>query len=132
VEPLFRKIDCYSIPVPAIDAALEFYGKSLGHELVWRTATAAGLRLPDGDGELVLQTERPGQETDLLVESVPEAVARFVEAGGRVIREPFEIQIGMCAVVADPFGNVHVILDMSKGHLVTDSAGTVLGNEPAR
>jgi predicted enzyme related to lactoylglutathione lyase len=116
--------------VSNIDAALEFYSKSLGHELVWRTERAAGLRLPDGDGELVLQSERPGQETDLLVESVSDAVGRIVDAGGRIIKEPFEIQIGKCAVIADPFGNTLVILDMSKGRLVTDSAGNILGNEP--
>jgi predicted enzyme related to lactoylglutathione lyase len=129
VEALFRKIDCYSLPVPDLDSAQEFYRKSLGHELAWRTAKAAGLRLPNGDGELVLQAERPGQETDLLVESVAEAVIRFVEAGGRVIREPFDIQVGKCAVVADPFGNVLVMLDMSKGRLVTDADGHVVGNE---
>lgn len=127
-EPLFRKIDCYSLPVPDLEPALEFYGDKLGHQLVWRSEKAAGLRLPDGDGELVLQSERPGQETDLLVQTVPEAVERFVRAGGRVIAEPFEIRIGRCAVVADPFGNVLVLLDMSKGRLVTDSDGRVVGN----
>ena len=128
-EPLFRKIDCYRLPVPDLEAALAFYRDKLGHELVWRTDTAAGLRLPGDDHELVLQKERPGQETDLLVESVAAAVQRFVAEGGRVIAEPFDIQIGKCAVVADPFGNVLVMLDMSKGRLVTDGEGNVLGNE---
>ena len=130
-EPLFWKIDCYRLPVPDLEAALVFYREKLGHELIWRTDAAAGLRLPGDDHELVLQTERPGQETDLLVESVPAAVARFVAAGGRVIAEPFDIQIGKCAVVADPFGNVLVMLDMSKGRLITDSEGNVVGNEVA-
>jgi catechol 2,3-dioxygenase-like lactoylglutathione lyase family enzyme len=128
-EPLFRKIDCYSLPVPDLDSALAFYRDRLGHELVWRSEKAAGLRFRDGDGELVLQSERPGQETDLLVVSVPEAVERFVTAGGRVIAPPFGIQIGECAVVADPFGNVLVLLDMSKGRLVTDAEGRIVGNE---
>lgn len=128
-EPLFRNIDCYSLPVPDLDAALAFYRDKLSHELAWRSEKAAGLRFPDGDGELVLQSERPGRETDLLVESVPEAVERFVTAGGRVVAPPFEIQIGKCAVVADPFGNVLVLLDMSKGRLVTDDDGHIVGNE---
>lgn len=131
-EPLFGRIDCYRLPVSDLDAALAFYSDKLGHKLVWRTDTAAGLRLPDDETELVLQTERPGQETDLLVDSVPAAVERFVAAGGRVIAEPFHIQIGMCAVVADSFGNVLVVLDMSKGRLVTDGGGKVVGNEAPR
>jgi predicted enzyme related to lactoylglutathione lyase len=130
-EPLFQKIDCLSLPVPDLARALAFYRDALGQELVWQSKTAAGLRLPGQDAELVLQTERPAPETDLLVDSVEVAVGRFVEAGGRVLAEPFDIQVGRCAVVADPFGNVLVMLDMSKGRLVTDAQGQVTGNEPA-
>jgi predicted enzyme related to lactoylglutathione lyase len=127
--PLFKKIDCYSLPVRDVEMALEFYRDSLGHEVVWRTEAAAGLRLPEDDAELVLQAERAGAETDLLVDSVQDAVERFVGAGGRLVRGPFDIQIGKCAVVADPFGNVLVLLDMSKGRLITDSSGRIVGNE---
>lgn len=126
-EPLFRKIDCYQLPVPDLDQALAFYRDKLGHELIWRSETAAGLRL--GDAELVLQKERPQGETDLLVDDVLVAVERFVSAGGKAVAAPFDIQIGKCAVVADPFGNVLVLLDMSKGRLVTDGEGNVVGNE---
>ena len=126
-EPLFRKIDCLRLYVPDIEAALDFY-QQLGHALVWRSETAAGLRLPDNDAELVLQTERAEPETDLLVESVPAAIARFVNAGGRVLVEPFEIQIGKCAVIQDPFKNTLVILDASKGFLTTDAQGNITGN----
>lgn len=128
-EPLFRKVDCLRLAVQDLDAALAFYRDSLGHELVWRSGRAAGLRLPDSDAELVLQTEHPDQETDLLVESVDDAVERFVSAGGRVIAGPFDIQIGRCAVVADPFGNTLVMLDLSKGLLRTDEEGRVIGNK---
>jgi len=38
--PLFRKIDCLSIPVPDLDAALAFYSQDLGHEIIWRTTRA--------------------------------------------------------------------------------------------
>jgi predicted enzyme related to lactoylglutathione lyase len=131
VSPLIVKVDCLRLPVPDLDEALRFYGDCLGHTLVWRSDTAAGLRLPGSDAEIVLQTERPEMEMDLLVESVPEAIERFVAAGGRVLNGPFAIQIGMCAVVQDPFGNVLVMLDMSKGRLVTDAEGRVIGNESA-
>jgi len=105
---------------------LRFY-ESLGHELVWRSATRAGLRLPDSDAELVLQTERPVVETDLTVKAIGPALAQFVRAGGRVIVPPFDIAIGLCAVVADPWDNQLVLLDNSKGHLLTDEDGNVTG-----
>ena len=128
-DPLFRKVDCLALPVPDLDQALDFY-QGLGHELIWRSATSAGLALPDSDAELVLQTERPGPETDLTVHAVGPAIERFVEAGGRVVVAPFDIAIGRCAVVADPWDNHLVLLDTSKGLLVTDDAGNVTGVEP--
>ena len=70
------------------------------------------------------------QETDLLVDSVPEAIARFVAAGGRLLHGPFPIRIGRCAVVADPWGNTLVILDALAGLLRTDAAGRITGHEP--
>ena len=127
-EPLVRKIDCLQIPVPDLEAGLAFYRDSLGHPLIWRTATAAGLRLPDSDAEIVLQTERPELEVDLKVGSAEAAAAAIVAAGGRVVVAPFDIQIGRCTVVADPWGNRLVLLDMSKGALKTDEEGNVVGN----
>ena len=128
--PLLRKVDCLALRVADLDHALAFYGL-LGHTLIWRTPTAAGLRLPESDAELVLQTERPGPETDLTVEDVGQAVERFVAAGGRVVVEPFDIAIGRCAVVADPWDNQLVLLDNSKGQLVTDDEGNVIGTHHA-
>jgi lactoylglutathione lyase len=65
-------------------------------------------------------------ETDLTVDSVPEALTRFTLAGGKILRGPFEIQIGRCAVVADPWNNVLVILDASKGTLQVDANKRVI------
>ena len=126
-EPLFQKIDCLQIPVPDLDAGLTFYRDQLGHALIWRTDKQAGLRLPHSDAEIVIQTERPELEANLTVASTDVAVTRIVEAGGRVLRPPFDIAIGRCAVVADPWGNRLVILDTSKGVLVTDGSGAVVG-----
>jgi hypothetical protein len=96
--------------------------------LIWRTKFAAGLRLPESEAELVIQTEDRRQEVDLLVDSADEA-ARFIEAaGGKVIVPPFDIQIGRCVVVEDPWGNPLVLLDASKGLLATDADGNVIGN----
>ena len=127
-EPLFRKLDCLRVPVPDIESGLAFYRDRLGHELVWRTETQAGLRMPETDAEIVIQTERPDLEPNLLVASVDEAAQRIVQAGGSVLAEPFDIQIGRCAVVQDPWGNRLVLLDMSKGALVTDAGGNIVGN----
>src|SRR5262245_63408013 len=120
MSPLFRKVDCLSIPVPDLDAAVAFYSANRGHELIWRSRTAAGLRLPASNAELVLHTENRPMEADLAVDSVPEALTRFTAAGGRVLKGPFDIQIGLCAVVSDPWNNVLVILDASKGPLQLD------------
>ena len=94
LEPLFRRVDCLALGVSDLKAAVRFYG-SLGHEVIWRTDSEVGLRLPDSEAELVLQTKRPGPETDLAVDSVSEAVAAFVAAGGRVVVEEFDIPIGV-------------------------------------
>lgn len=127
-EPLFRAIDCLQIPVPDLNAGLKFYRDLLGHQLVWRTATAAGLRMPNTKTELVLQTERPELEVNLLVASVHEAIAAITQAGGSVIEPPFDIQVGRCAVVRDPWENRLVLLDLGKGLLATDAHGNVIGN----
>jgi lactoylglutathione lyase len=126
--PLLRKVDCVRVYVPDLEEGLAFYRDQLGHELIWRTETAAGLRLPESEAELVLQTEDSRQEVDLLVDSADEA-AKFIEqAGGKVIVPPFDIQIGRCVVVEDPWGNPLVLLDTSKGLLKTDTDGNVIGN----
>ena len=129
--PFIRAVDCVSLPVPDLGEALAFYRDCLGHELVWRTPSSVGLRLPESDAELVLHTDegRP-LAAELRVAEVPDAVARFQRAGGSLVAGPFEIQIGRCAVVADPFGNSLVLLDGSKGRLRTDAKGNVVGISP--
>ena len=124
--PLIRKIDCTSLPVADLDAALAFYRDQLGHSLRWRSPTAVGLGLPESDAELVLHTESRPAATELLVDSVPAAVDRFTSAGGSLLHGPFDIQIGQCAVVQDPWGNALVLLDMTKGPLRTDADGNVV------
>jgi lactoylglutathione lyase len=117
-EALFRKLDCIQLPVPDLDAAIAFYRGRLGHEVLWRRETSAGLQLPETDAELVLQTEREEGETDILVASADAAAEHFTRSGGRVVEAPFDIEIGRCAVVEDPWGNRLVLLDMTKGPLV--------------
>src|SRR5215831_8234708 len=99
--PMLRSIDCLQIPVPDLESGLAFYRDQLGHELAWRTRTAAGLRMPESDTELVVQSERPELEANLTVMSADQAAAAFSRAGGRIIVQAFDIPIGRCAVGED-------------------------------
>jgi predicted enzyme related to lactoylglutathione lyase len=130
-DPLFRKIDAVTIPVPDLDVGLGFYRDLLGHELRWRNdATGqAGLRLPSSDSEIVLAT-RQRYEPNWLVSSADEAAAVIEAAGGRILAGPQEIPVGKLVVTEDPFGNVLVLLDRSKGRYVTDDTGQVTGVAP--
>jgi predicted enzyme related to lactoylglutathione lyase len=121
--PVLRAVDAVTVPVPSLDEGLAFYGHRLGHRLLWRdegTGTA-GLALPDGESELVLTT-RHRYEPDWLVASVPDAVAAICAAGGSVVVQPSEIPVGRVAVVADPFGNTLVLVDLSKGRYRPDGS----------
>jgi predicted enzyme related to lactoylglutathione lyase len=126
--PLLQKVDAVSVPVPDLDAGLAFYRDRLGHQLRWRNDEigAAGLALPGSDTEIVLTT-RLRYEPDWLVASADQAADAVAAAGGRIIAEPEDIPVGRVAVVEDPFGNVLVLLDLSKGRYVTDDHGTVTG-----
>jgi predicted enzyme related to lactoylglutathione lyase len=129
--PLLQKVDAVTIPVPDLDAGLRFYRDSLGHELRWRNDAIgqAGLAMPGGGTEIVLTTQQ-GYEPNWLVTSAAEAAAAVRAAGGTVVTEPFDIPVGQVTVVADPFGNLLVLLDLSKGHYVTGKTGNVTAVAP--
>jgi lactoylglutathione lyase len=116
-EALFQKIDCVRLPVDDLEAGVAFYVR-LGHEVIWRRPGQVGLRLSDTDTELVLQTEHPDPEVDVLVADADAAVSAFERAGGRVVHGPFDIEVGRCVVVEDPWGNRLVLLDLSRGPLI--------------
>jgi predicted enzyme related to lactoylglutathione lyase len=118
------KIDAVTIPVPDLDAGLGFYHDRLGHELRWRNDAIGqvGLGLPGSDSEIVLAT-RQKYEPNWLVSSADEAAEVIAAAGGRVVAGPEEIAVGRLVVAEDPFGNVLVLLDLSKGRYVTDDTG---------
>ena len=128
-RPLFRKLDNLLLRVANLDAAISFYRDRLGHRVLWRSDEAVGFALPETDAELVAHLN-VGPETDVLVEDVDKAFAAFVSAGGEAVEDPFDIAIGRCARVRDPFGNELVMLDQSKGALATDDEGRVVGIKP--
>ena len=80
-EALLRKVDSIQLRVPDLESGLALYRDKLGHDLIWRSENAVGLRMPEGDAEIVLQIERDEPEVDLLVKSADEAAARMVGAG---------------------------------------------------
>jgi lactoylglutathione lyase len=125
---LFKKVDCVRIPVPDLHKGLQFYSDQLGHQLIWQTDDSAGLRLAHDDSEIVLYTQPKGVEIDFEVDDVDEAAAWFVEAGGQLVTEPFEILIGRCVVVKDPWDNQYVLLDTSNGLLKTDPEKKVINH----
>jgi lactoylglutathione lyase len=125
-EPLLRKIDCYMLKTHDLDEAVAFYGGRLGHPMLWRTAEAVAFEIPESEAELVVHTEL-GPEVYFLVDDVDAAYRSLLKSGATSIKPPFEIQIGKCAIVRDPLGNRLAILDQSKGKLVTDSKGNVIG-----
>ena len=126
--PLLQKIEAFPVPVSDLDAGLRFYRDTLGHELRWRNDQVgqAGLALPGSDTEIV-PTTRQAYEPNWLVTSADRAAAAIEAAGSRAVTEPFDIPIGRGAVVADPFGNTLVLVDLSKVHYVTDGMRNVTG-----
>ncbi|HEX6818391.1 MAG TPA: VOC family protein [Ktedonobacterales bacterium] len=117
---VLRKIDCVMLRVDDLDRAVAYYQDVVGLKLSWRRERQAGLRMPDTDAEIVLHTESdlPREAAvHYLVDDVSEAVGRLVAGGCTLVVAPFDIAIGKCAVLNDPFGNTFRILDMTKGPL---------------
>jgi predicted enzyme related to lactoylglutathione lyase len=130
VEPLLRQVDAVTVRVPNLEDGLAFYAERLGHPLRWRNDEIgqAAVALRDSDTEIVLTTSH-GYEPNWLVDSADEAAATIELAGGRIIAPAFDIPIGRVAVVADPFGNVLVLVDLSKGRYQVADDGRVIGVE---
>jgi lactoylglutathione lyase len=128
-KPLIHKVDCVRLYVASLEAGLAFYCDQLGLELIWRTKEQVGLRMPADETEIVLHTQRQNPEIDLMVDRADDAAVQIEAAGGKVVVPPFDIQIGRCVVIHDPWGNELVLLDTTKGLLETDEDGNVIGNQ---
>ena len=125
-KELLKNVDCISLYVDDLDKGLEFYSAKLGLKLLWRIEGSCGLGMSDDITEVVLCTDK-NPMVDFKVESVEKAIEDFTAAGGEVEYGTFDINIGKCAVVKDPWGNSFCILDMSKGTYDTDESGNVTG-----
>jgi lactoylglutathione lyase len=124
---MFENIDCLMFYVPDVDEGIDYYHKKLGLKIAWKSQGSAGFLMNDNKTEIVIQSGQRKVETDVKVKSVLEVVDRIQRAGGNVVVGPFDIQIGKCAVIEDPWKNRMVILDATKGTLKTDKEGNIIG-----
>ena len=124
---MLRKIDCVMIRVDDVEAAAAYYTKVFGLLPQWSGDDSIGLVFPETDAEIVLHraTDIPSSvEVHYLVDDVVAAVAHYGAQGCQVLVAPFDITIGKCAVIEDPFGTRLCILDMTKGSRPLNLAGS--------
>ena len=115
---MLRKIDCVMIRVEDVETAAAFYAKVFGLHRHWSGNGSIGLDFPESDAEIVLHCDPnipSSVEVYYLVDHVVAAVGRYVAEGCKVEVAPFDITIGKCAVIRDPFGTRLCILDLTKG-----------------
>jgi predicted enzyme related to lactoylglutathione lyase len=115
---MLKKIDCVMIRVADLEAATTYYSEVFGLRPLWRDALSVGMGFPETDAEIVLHRipDLPSEvDVHYLVDHVGDAVRFFRDKGCQILVEPFDIPIGQCAVIQDPFGVVLSILDMTKG-----------------
>ena len=117
---MLKKIDCVMIRVEDVKEAMAYYTDVFGLRPVRWDERSAGLSFPETDTEIVIHCnpDIPSRvEVHYLVEDAVSAVQTLQTKGCRVLVEPFDIAIGKCAVIEDPFGTWLCILDMTKGPL---------------
>jgi lactoylglutathione lyase len=115
---MFKKIDCVMIRVDDVAAGEKFYSEVFGLQPLWREAGSVGLGLPETDAEIVLHNNAdiPNKvEVHYLVDDVVAAVKTYAEKGCRVLVPPFDVLIGKCAVIRDPFETSICLLDLTSG-----------------
>jgi predicted enzyme related to lactoylglutathione lyase len=106
------------IRVDDVEAAAAYYTKVFGLRPQWSGDDSIGLVFPETDAEIVLHNDPnipSSVEVHYLVDDVVTAVEHFTKQGCYVLVAPFDITIGKCAVIKDPFGTRLCILDMTKG-----------------
>ena len=89
-----------------------------GMQPIWRDEVSLGLRFAESDAEIVLHRipDIPMRvDVTYLVEDVTTAVAALKIESCSVIEGPFEVAIGLCAVIRDPFGTPMTLIDMTRG-----------------
>jgi len=115
------------IRVDDVEAAAAYYARVFGLHPQWSGDDSIGLAFPETDAEIVLHNDPdiPSVvEVHYLVDNVVDAVAYFALHGCQVLVAPFDITIGKCAMISDPFGTRLCILDLTKGLRPLNLAGS--------
>jgi predicted enzyme related to lactoylglutathione lyase len=106
----FESLDYLYLPAPDIEAAITFYTRGLGGELLWRIRDGgtwvAAVRLAE-TGPVVLLANHldPGQGLLIYrVRSLDDTRQKLTDHGWSVDGEPFELPQGPCLVFRDPGG----------------------------
>lgn len=118
IQDMLKKIDCVMIRVENLNAAKEYYSEVFGLKFLWGDENSVGLGFPETDAEIVLHTNSdiPSDvEVYYLVDNVESAVSALQARECTTVVGPFDISIGKCAIIRDPFGIQLCILDMTKG-----------------
>src|SRR5260370_32893197 len=103
---MIKKIDCVMIRMDDVVAGERFYSDVFGLRPVWREGGSVGMGMPETDAEVVLHNSAaiPNKvEVHYLVDDVVAAVKSYAEKGCRILVPPFDVVIGKCAVIQDPF-----------------------------
>jgi lactoylglutathione lyase len=115
---MLRKIDCIMLKVSELEKAAVYYETVFGLKRLWQDDHSVAMGMPETDAEIVLHdnADLPKEiSVHYLVDNVLQAVDTLAAQGCLIRTQPFDIVIGKCAVVEDPFGNILAILDMTKG-----------------
>jgi predicted enzyme related to lactoylglutathione lyase len=113
---MLKKIDCVMVPVGDLEEAAAFYARVFDLRRLWQDESSIALGMPETDAEIVLHTVAlpPDVNVHYLVDDVLAAVAVARERGAIIRTAPFDIPVGRCAVLEDPYGNPVCLLDLSR------------------
>lgn len=115
---MLKKMDCINVKVEDPEKARDFCVRVLGMRQAWSDEAegSIGLRFPDSDAEIVRHriASIPSKvDVTYLVDDVPLAVLTLEREGCTVVTAPFEVAVGRCAVVVDPFGTSLSLIDLT-------------------
>lgn len=113
-----RKIDAVLIKVKNLEETAKFYTTVMRMKRGWTDTEnqMIGLLFPDNDTELVLHCDDtlPNPNISYQVKDVLSFVEQYRETGYKVLREPFDIRCGKCAILQDPEGHSIEVMDITK------------------
>ncbi|MGJ9411993.1 VOC family protein [Aeromicrobium sp. CF4.19] len=110
MSPIHHTLDYVELGATDLPATKAFYEQAFGWQFTDYGPEYAGVRAPDGTGEVgglsaMTQPSTGGPLVLLYSEDVDASVAAVTTAGGRVLQEPYVFPGGRRFHFADPSGN---------------------------